>query len=230
MQERGHIMAVVAIDGPSGAGKSSVSRAIAAAFHWEYLDTGALYRALTFFALENQISSAHQIPALIGRDGIQWFGDPDKPEIRLSGRAINNEIRSVAVTDRVSEIAADPLVRSYLLTLQRTIINAASRGIVVEGRDIGTTVWPDAELKIFLTADLQARAERRNAELASSYSDSEIEYSLAKRDSIDSTRSASPLRKSDDQITIDATHLSLEEVVAVISKQILDLKLDSSGE
>lgn len=223
-------MAVVAIDGPSGAGKSSVSRAIAAAFHWEYLDTGALYRALTFFALENQISSAHQIPALIGWDGIQWFGDPGKPEIRLSGRNINNEIRSVAVTDRVSEIAADPLVRSYLLTLQRTIINTASRGIVVEGRDIGTTVWPDAELKIFLTADLQARAERRNAELASSYSDSEIEYSLAKRDSIDSTRSASPLRKSDDQITIDATHLSLEEVVAVISKQILDLKLDSSGE
>ncbi|MEY3331635.1 MAG: hypothetical protein RL202_901, partial [Actinomycetota bacterium] len=142
---------------------------------------------------------------------------------------VNTLIRSQEITDRVSEIAANPQVRSYLLEIQRTLINQAARGIVVEGRDIGTTVWPDAELKIFLTADLEARAARRSAELEDQNSEREVGQSLAQRDAIDSSRSVSPLRKVDDQIVVDATHLTLAEVVAEISKKIKELRLMNDG-
>lgn len=223
-------MPVLAIDGPSGAGKSSVSKALAQTFGWEYLDTGALYRALTLFAIENEISEPSAIPELLPSSDVQWLGNPRQPEIRLANRLINEEIRAQKVTDKVSEIAANTQVRAYLLLLQRSIINQAKRGIVVEGRDIGTTVWPDAELKIFLTADLQARAERRNAELQDNLSDSEVEISLARRDAIDSTRSASPLRQSEDQITVDATHLTLEQVVSLIAEQVIERKLNSDSD
>lgn len=222
-------MAVVAIDGPSGAGKSSVSRAIATTFRWSYLDTGALYRALTYYAMESGLADPSQIPARISSDAITWDGNPVEPKILLAGQVINQEIRSQKVTDSVSAIAADPQVREFLLSMQREIINKAMRGIVVEGRDIGTTVWPDAELKIFLTADLTARAERRNAELAQSFSDTEVQKSLAARDVIDSTRATSPLRQTEDQVVIDATHLSFEEVVSEIKKLIVHLNLSEIG-
>jgi cytidylate kinase len=114
--------------------------------------------------------------------------------------------------------------------MQREIINNAARGIVVEGRDIGTTVWPDAELKIFLTADLTARAERRNAELARALSHNDVEKSLAARDVIDSTRASSPLRQTDDQVVIDATHLSIDEVVSEITKLVAQLKIAKAVE
>ncbi len=223
-------MAVVAIDGPSGAGKSSASRAIAALFQWRYLDTGALYRALTHFALERGVSDAGRIPGLLVPGAIAWSSDPSKPSISLEGRPINEEIRSSAVTSRVSEVAADPEVRKFLLSLQRSIINEATPGIVVEGRDIGTTVWPDAELKIFLTADLQARAERRNAELSANLSTHEVKDSLAARDVIDSSRSSSPLRQVSEQVVIDATHLTLEEVISEIKDLVLQLGLSNAGE
>ena len=147
-------MAVVAIDGPSGAGKSSASRSVASHFGWSYLDTGALYRALTLFALEEKISQLESLPRLLDGDRLSWYGDPVEPTIFLDGRNVNREIRSAEVTAQVSAIAANPEVRGFLLSLQRSIINRADAGIVVEGRDIGSTVWPDAELKIFLTADL----------------------------------------------------------------------------
>lgn len=223
-------MAVVAIDGPSGAGKSSVSRAIATSFRWSYLDTGALYRALTLYAIESELAHPSDIPARLATNAITWDGNPDEPTISLDGRVINLEIRSQKVTENVSAIAADPKVRQFLLTMQRDIINKATRGIVVEGRDIGTTVWPDAELKIFLTADLTARAERRNAELAQAFSDSEVQKSLAARDVIDSTRTSSPLRQTEDQIVIDATHLSFDEVVSEIKKLVVHLNLPNFGE
>ena len=221
-------MAVVAIDGPSGAGKSSVSRAVATNCGWSYLDTGALYRALTLFALESQLEHAHEIPQQLTAADLLWVGNPAEPGISLRGQRIDDEIRSQRVTEKVSEIAADPAVRAYLLALQRSIINEAHAfggGIVVEGRDIGTTVWPDAELKIFLTADLTARAARRSAELAQSNNADDIGLSLAKRDAIDSTRSASPLRQIEDQVVVDATHLTLEEVVAEITTRINELRL-----
>ena len=218
-------MPVIAIDGPSGAGKSSVSRAIAERFGWSYLDTGALYRALTLFALENGISALDELPNKLADVKLHWNGNPQNPEISLAGRVINSEIRNAEVTAQVSLVAANPAVRIFLLGMQREIINSSWPGIVVEGRDIGTTVWPDAELKIFLTADLQARAERRNAELQANLSDSDVERSLAARDRIDSTRDFSPLRQSEDQIILDATHLSFNEVVSEIIKIIGELKL-----
>ncbi len=226
----GDQMVVIAIDGPSGSGKSSASRAVAAFFRWDYLDTGALYRALTLFAINRDVRDPSHIPALLSANSIKWNGSPDEPQILLEGRIVNAEIRSEAVTKRVSEVAADPEVRKFLLALQRAIINQARSGIVVEGRDIGTTVWPDAELKIFLTADLIARAERRNAELSSNFTHKEIQDSLAARDVIDSNRSTSPLRQIDEQIIIDATHLSLEEVVTEIKRLIIELELSNDGE
>ena len=224
-------MVVIAIDGPSGSGKSSVSRALAQEFGWAYLDTGALYRTLTLLALQSKaeflacISESNSQ----GSEPINWIGDPRDPQVLLKGERVNTLIRSQEITDRVSEIAANPQVRSYLLEIQRTLINQATRGIVVEGRDIGTTVWPDAELKIFLTADLEARAARRSAELQDQNNEREVGQSLAQRDAIDSSRSISPLRQVDDQIVVDATHLTLAEVVAEISKKIKELRLMNDG-
>lgn len=224
-------MVVIAIDGPSGAGKSSVSRALAQAFDWEYLDTGALYRAVTLLRLQNENIGLGKFVSdfLSSSDSLIWVGDPAQPQILLKGENVNTLIRSQEVTERVSEIASDALVRGYLLDIQRNIINKAVRGIVVEGRDIGTTVWPDAELKIFLTADLAARAARRSAELELAHKAGDVGQSLAKRDAIDSSRSSSPLRQVDDQIVVDATHLTLTEVVAEITMMIKKLRLIDGG-
>jgi cytidylate kinase len=147
-------MVVIAIDGPSGSGKSSVSRALAQEFGWAYLDTGALYRTLTLLALQSKADFLACISEgnSQGSELSNWIGDPRDPQVLLKGERVNTLIRSQEITDRVSEIAANPQVRSYLLEIQRTLINQATRGIVVEGRDIGTTVWPDAELKIFREA------------------------------------------------------------------------------
>lgn len=220
-------MVVIAIDGPSGSGKSSASKAVARTFNWEYLDTGALYRTLTLFAIESNVSQISQIPKLLPKSAIRWDGNPLEPKILLDGRNVNSEIRTMAVTNQVSEIAADPVVRAYLLEIQREIINNAARGIVVEGRDIGTTVWPDAELKIFLTADLEARAARRSAELNEKITEGEVGAALSTRDAIDSNRSTSPLRKNDDQVVVDATHLTLNEVVDVIIAMVKELRLSN---
>lgn len=224
-------MVVIAIDGPSGAGKSSVSRALAQAFDWEYLDTGALYRAVTLLRLQNENIGLGKFVSdfLSSSDSLIWVGDPAQPQILLKGENVNTLIRSQEVTERVSEIASDALVRGHLLDIQRNIINKAVRGIVVEGRDIGTTVWPDAELKIFLTADLAARAARRSAELEQAHKAGDVGQSLAKRDAIDSSRSSSPLRQVDDQIVVDATHLTLTEVVAEITMMIKKLRLIDGG-
>lgn len=224
-------MAVIAIDGPSGAGKSSVSRALAATFSWQYLDTGALYRALTLLAIENGIEEFSEIPMHLSgppAHALLWIGDPQDPQVLLGSRSVTAEIRSEQVTSRVSAVAANPQVRSHLLAVQRAIINSAPRGIVVEGRDIGTTVWPDAELKIFLTADLHARAARRSAELATNTDSAQVQQALAARDQLDSTRDTSPLRQVDDQVIVDATYLSLDEVVREISQLVLSLKLDQN--
>lgn len=224
-------MTVIAIDGPSGSGKSSVSRALAQAFKWQYLDTGALYRAVTLLALTMESAQDHDLIEALTSKAVElvWVGNPKDPCVLLNGENVNLSIRSQEVTNRVSEIAANPDVRSFLLRVQREIINNAVHGIVVEGRDIGTTVWPDAELKIFLTADLTARAARRSAELAQANNADDVGLSLAKRDAIDSTRSASPLRQIEDQVVVDATHLTLDEVIAEITTKINELRLIDGG-
>ena len=202
-------MIVVAIDGPSGAGKSSTAKAVAQRAGWNYLDTGALYRALTWLALRENVESAAEILTALKRFPLRFIANPAKPEIFVGDVCVNSEIRSVEVTNAVSKFSAIPELRAELLIVQRKFIAAADRGIVVEGRDIGTVVVPDAALKIYLQADIAARAERRSAELDSSPSD--VGQSLAARDQIDSTRASSPLAKALDAVLIDSTDLTLEE-------------------
>ena len=202
---------VVAIDGPSRAGKSSVSKAIAIRAGWNYLDTGALYRAMTWIALENKCESAKDIVAAAKRAPIRFVSDPHAPNIFVGDTQITQAIRGTSVTDNVSRISAMPEIRHELLNLQRTIINAAEKGIVVEGRDIATVVAPDAPLKIYLTAELDARAVRRENETDDKSVD--VRSSLDTRDTFDSTREASPLVMAREAVEVDSTHLDLNETI-----------------
>ncbi len=221
--------AVVAIDGPSGSGKSSTSRGVARALDLDYLDTGAMYRAMAWYMLERGV--AIDVPAAIavlaGEPVLTSTTDPDDPRIAVDGVDVSDPIRGEAVTAAVSPVAAVPEVRARLVQLQRAAVAAAlarGRGIVVEGRDIGTVVLPDATAKIFLTADAQARAARRALEDAGRAGDAApaegdiaaTAASLAVRDAIDSGRAVSPLRRADGAVQVDGTYLTLDEVIATI--------------
>ena len=202
---------VVAIDGPSGAGKSSTSKAIAIRAGWNYLDTGALYRAVTWVALENNCIEAAEILKALKSAPIRFVSDPNSPDVFAGDTQITHAIRGTSVTENVSRISAMPQIREELLVIQRKIISQAPRGIVVEGRDIGTVVVPDAALKIYLTADLDARAYRRENETDDKSVD--VKSSLENRDSIDSTRTVSPLAMAFDAVEVDSTNLDLDETV-----------------
>ena len=202
---------VVAIDGPSGAGKSSTSKAIAIRAGWNYLDTGALYRAVTWVALENNCIEAAEILKALKSAPIRFVSDPNSPDVFAGDTQITHAIRGTSVTENVSRISAMPQIREELLAIQRKIISQAPRGIVVEGRDIGTVVVPDAALKIYLTADLDARAYRRENETEDKSVD--VKSSLENRDSIDSTRTVSPLAMAFDAVEVDSTNLDLDETV-----------------
>ncbi len=202
---------VVAIDGPSGAGKSSTSKAIAIRAGWNYLDTGALYRAVTWVALENNCIEAAEILKALKSAPIRFVSDPNSPDVFAGDTQITHAIRGTSVTENVSRISAMPQIREELLVIQRKIISQAPRGIVVEGRDIGTVVVPDAALKIYLTADLDARAYRRENETDDKSVD--VKSSLENRDSIDSTRTVSPLAMAFDAVKVDSTNLDLDETV-----------------
>jgi GTP-binding protein len=207
-------MIVVALDGPSGSGKSSTSKNIAIRAGWNYLDTGALYRAITFIALSIKSENPKDIIASVIETPISFISDPRDPQVFVGDKNVSVEIRSNEVTDHVSIISALPEIRAELLDLQRKIIAKADRGIVVEGRDIGTVVCPDAALKIYLTADIAARAVRRDAEQnEDSRGVAAVKESLANRDEIDSTRTVSPLAMATDAVHIDSTELNLEETV-----------------
>ena len=202
---------VVAIDGPSGAGKSSTSKAIAIRAGWNYLDTGALYRAVTWVALENNCIEASEILKALKSAPIRFVSDPTDPHTYAGDTQITHAIRGTSVTENVSRISAMPEIRQELLAIQRKIISQAPRGIVVEGRDIGTVVAPDAALKIYLTADLNARTTRREGETEDKNLD--VKSSLENRDTVDSTRSISPLSMAYDAVEVDSTNLDLEETV-----------------
>lgn len=204
---------ILAMDGPSGAGKSSTSKSIARRANWNYLDTGALYRGATWLALEKNITTAEQLIAALDKNRLRFNPDPAKPTLFCGQVDITTAIRSEEVTSKVSTFAAMPEVREVLVAMQRQIIADSERGIVVEGRDIGTVVAKNAHLKIYLTADLAARAKRREAELNI---DKDVSEELALRDQKDSTREVSPLDKALDAIEIDSTEISLEETVDLI--------------
>lgn len=211
----GYTGLVVAMDGTAGSGKSSVSRAVASRLALRYLDTGAMYRAITFAVLRNGIAptDSETVAARAEVSVIASGTDPACPTITLDGIDVSTEIRSDAVTAAVSAVSAVPRVRSILVDRQRAII--ARGGIVVEGRDIGTVVAPAAHLKIYLTAESAARAQRRSAELSTRHNRDlvAVEESLRRRDRYDSSRATAPLRIAADAVVIDTTLMSLHEVV-----------------
>jgi len=206
---------VIAIDGPSGSGKSSTAKGIALRANWDYLDTGALYRAVTWIALDRNIENPRELVRACEEVGIRFIGDPLEPKIFAGGNDISEAIRSLRITDQVSIYAQMGEVREFLLHMQREMIHAAPHGIVVEGRDIGTVVAPEAHLKIFLYADLDQRTSRREQELAEGDSE-RIEQSLVSRDEMDTKRKLSPLRMAEDALEIDSTNLDLKEVIEVV--------------
>lgn len=206
---------VVAMDGPSGSGKSSASRGVARALGLRYLDTGAQYRAMTWWILRQGVDLADSatIAARCGEPEIVSGTDPDSPAIHVGAVDVAGPIREDEVTSAVSAVAAVPEVRARLVALQREIIGAGD--IVVEGRDIGTVVAPDAPVKIYLTASPEARAQRRSAELAGTTAEAQ-RAALARRDTLDSTRKTDPLSMADGAVELDTTALNLDEVIAEV--------------
>jgi cytidylate kinase len=207
------------MDGPSGSGKSSTARGVADRLRMRYLDTGAQFRAMTVWMLRNgvDVHDAEAVAAHADRPEILSGTDPLAPTITLDGEDVAEAIRSAETTAAVSPVAAVPEVRHRLLALQRAIISAelGEGGIVVEGRDIGSVVWPDAEVKLYLTADAAARAARRTAEQGSG-SVADTEAALARRDAIDSSRSAAPLVVPEGAVHLDTTPYDLAEVIDLV--------------
>lgn len=208
---------IVAIDGPAGAGKSTVARRVAQALNLVYLDTGAMYRALTWLVLRSGITLEDEpaIAELVSQCRITVGGNPSAISVYIDGQDITQEIRSLEVTSTVSAIAAQPAVRSELVRQQRRY--GQGGGIVVEGRDIGTYVFPEAELKIYLTASVQERARRRQQDLKNQgqgeISLDALEQAICERDRKDSTRALAPLRKASDAIEVQTDGLTIPEVV-----------------
>jgi CMP/dCMP kinase len=209
---------VIAIDGTAGSGKSSASRGVAQELGLRYLDTGAMYRAMTWHMLLDgvDVNDADAVGRHADSAVIASGTNPKLATISLNGRDVSREIRSDQVTATVSPVSAVPHVRELLVAQQRGIIGRG--GIVVEGRDIGTVVAPQAALKVYLSADPAARAHRRSSELArSSATDvATVEAALRERDAYDSGRPTAPLSAARDAVAIDSTHLSLQEVIAEI--------------
>lgn len=208
---------IVAIDGPSGTGKSSTSKAVAAQLGLSYLDTGAQYRAITWWMVTNGIdlTDPTAVAAVAGKPEIVSGTDPQAPTITVDGYDVAAPIRTQEVTSKVSAVSAVPEVRTRITELQRSIAAGAEEGIVVEGRDIGTTVLPDADLKIFLTASPEARAARRSGELKGSDL-AATRAALIQRDAADSSRKTSPLAKAGDAVEVDTTELTLAQVIECV--------------
>lgn len=212
---------IIAVDGYSSTGKSTTAKAVAKALGYVYIDTGAMYRGVTYLALEKGLVSTQgvEIKPLMKALRHSKFNFVYNPalgfsELYLDGKNIEDNIRSIDVANWVSEIAKQPEIRTYLVNLQRKM--GEEKGVVMDGRDIGTVVFPEAELKVFMTASEEVRAQRRFKELQAKgekVSFEEVLANIKHRDHVDTTRKESPLRKADDAITIDNTHLTIEEQV-----------------
>ena len=205
---------IIAIDGPSGAGKSTLGRMLARALNLLYIDTGSMYRAVALAVMESSISATDDVAvgSLAGRVDIDLKGDPDSLRVTLGGVDVTDLIRSEEITDLASVISTIPEVRRAMVARQREM---GERGAVLNGRDIGTVVFPDADVKFFLTAVPQERATRRfneeraqdpNADFEETFAD------MAERDRRDSTREDSPLKAADDAIIVDSTGLTIDQV------------------
>lgn len=219
---------VIAVDGTSGSGKSSTSRGAASRLGLRYLDTGAMFRAMTWWMLSHGIDvhDAAAVAAAAERPVIESGTDPLAPTITLDGVDIAVEIRSEAVNASVSPVSAVPEVRARLLDLQRSVIREAlaeTPGIVVEGRDIGSVVWPEADVKLYVTADPAARAARRALEEGGSDAGA-VQASLEARDRIDSGRTTAPLVAAEGAVHLDTTPYTLDEVIAQVVALVEDVR------
>lgn len=207
---------IVAIDGPSGSGKSTTAKLLADQLGYLYIDTGAMYRAVTFLALkEHVIDNPELIAGLAEKADISLKYENGKTEVALNGIDVTEEIRSVEVNSKVSEVSKIKAVREALVSRQREL-GRSGKGAVIEGRDIGTVVFPHADLKFYLTASIIERAKRRAKEFGEkgkTIGVEEVKNNLLHRDKIDSTREVSPLSKAADAIEIDTTSLTIEEQV-----------------
>lgn len=213
---------IIAIDGPAGSGKSTVAKRVAQQLGFHYLDTGAMYRAVAFRAIVSGVSlfDEDRVTAIAARDRVTFVHEGDEPlpsRVLIAGDDVTTAIRTPRVDDAVSAVASMPRVREAMVEQQRQLGHEGD--IVVEGRDIGTVVFPDADLKVFLTASPEERARRRAAQQAASGALVDpvgVQESITRRDHLDSTREASPLQKPDDAVAIDSTGLTLTQVVARI--------------
>jgi cytidylate kinase len=220
---------VIAVDGPAGTGKSSVSRGLARSLDARYVDTGAMYRIVTLAVLRAgvDLQDVDAIGAAAATVDLAVGYDPDEDRSYLAGEDVSAEIRGDEVTKSVSAVSAVPAVRVRLVELQRELA-AGQSSVVVEGRDIGTVVLPDADIKIFLTASAEERARRRNDQNIASGLDDDYEAVLAdvqRRDHLDSTREVSPLRAADDALIVDTSEMTESEVLA----HLLDLVKQRAG-
>ena len=215
---------VIAVDGPGGSGKSTVAREVARRLGLRYLDTGAMYRALTWLALQRRVDveDAETLSEMAEQVVLSIDTDPDAPTISIDGEDVTEPIRTRQVTNAVSAVSAVPAVRKELVRRQQNLIAAADPGIVVEGRDIGSVVVPEAPVKLFLTASTEVRARRRSAELGEQGADAvaRTHSELERRDSLDSGRSASPLLQAPDALVIDSTSMSAGEVADLVVQRV----------
>ena len=218
---------IIAIDGYSSCGKSTLAKALSKKLHYAYVDTGAMYRAVTLYFLDNNINldDEYDVKNALEHLEVHFERIEGKNTTFLNGNNVENEIRSMRVSDAVSQVAAISEVRRSMVRQQKMM--GKRKGVVMDGRDIGTVVFPDAELKIFLTAEPEIRVQRRYDELkqkGESIDISEIRKNLSERDRIDTSRSDSPLRKADDALVLDNSQLNEQEQLEIALNWTLALK------
>lgn len=213
---------IIAVDGYSACGKSTTAREVARVLGYRYIDTGAMYRSVTLYFLQHHValSNPREIQRALEKILITFsVNDKRGTETYLNGLNVEKEIRKMEVSDHVSEVSAIPQVRHAMVEQQRKM--GRDRGFVMDGRDIGTTVFPEAELKVFMRADMAVRAFRRQQELLENGRLIDLETvveNIRKRDEIDTTRAESPLRQAEDALVIDTTHLTIEEQVEEVAR------------
>ena len=211
---------IVAIDGPAGSGKSTIAKIIAEKYNFTYIDTGAMYRMITLFCLDNNIDLSDEKAIKFALD-TKIKIDMQGNKFFLNQKDVTKEIRELRVNKNVSKIASIRVVRENLVNMQREI--SKCKNVILDGRDIGTVVFPNAQIKIYLIASSEERAKRRyreHQEKGDKISYEEVLNSIKERDFIDSTRKESPLVKAEDAVELDTTNLNIEEVLAFISKEI----------
>lgn len=219
---------VIAIDGYSSCGKSTVAKALASRLGYTYIDSGAMYRAVTLYCIENKLARGSQINLEVLQNRlpdihIEFVREPGKEDLQtyLNGRNVESEIRQIEVSNLVSPVSKIGFVREAMVNLQRKM--SLGKGVIMDGRDIGTVVFPDADLKVFMTADPEIRAKRRYDELVSKNHPvpmDEIRDNIKHRDYIDSNREISPLKQADDALLLDNSYMTREEQLQWITEQI----------